>query len=282
MNFKPEIIKSEPINTLENKHLKEGVSPVMACISDRELKNNEFWKNLQEFKKDATFIDYTKTTNKFELAKNGYLSAGHNSYVISNIDNKNKYSNAYLDCTGLIVSGVDKKTKEPISFLTHQDPSFFEKSKENKLKFKMDLNTRINELINRCEPDTIDAVVFGGSKIHDLNNVPDENYRKGIDDDSDFLKDEYSDYINSVKFLNFIVSNQVNFSPVVLIGPNNNFNSPENTMGEYKHSLSVYFDNKNKRVYAVRPTQNTINNESFLAKDVYDQIDKIKKNDAKK
>jgi hypothetical protein len=69
--------------------------------------------------------------------------------------------------------------------------------------------------------------------------------------------------------LNHIVFEKVGFSPVVMSGPNDNFKTN-------KHSLNIYFDNENRRLYMLRPKQeDSKKNEAFSASDVENQIKKF-------
>jgi len=86
-------------------------------------------------------------------------SAEDNSYVISPVDDTDKYSKSYRNCTGLIVTGKEKGTGKNISFMSHQSPLIF--SWKMPSGFQEDLAKQIQEIKDRCEDGTIDAVIVG-------------------------------------------------------------------------------------------------------------------------
>jgi len=56
-------------------------------------------------------------------------------------------------------------------------------------------------------------------------------------------------------------------------GPNDNYKSSD-------HSMSVYLDNDNRKVYMLRPKQDlSIKNEAFMASGIENQINKIYKDE---
>ncbi len=260
-NFKPEI------NTLKSEHLNKDVTPIIGGVYDRHNLDKQTQYFLDDFKKDAEFVDFLYTEK--DLEKNGMLNGGKETYVISNCDNKNKYSNSFLDCTGLVVSWVDKNTGEKMSFLSHQNyPSFVEDGKEVLLKFKDDMNKSLDIVSNNAVLGTVDAVIFGGNDKEDINSDPFEDFQYGRSNLDDFMKEKFTTYKKSISFLNNIISSKFGFSPVVIQGPNENFNT-------LNHSLAVYFDNLNRRLYLLRPQNTSVNNEEFIADNLDNQVKKI-------
>lgn len=270
MNFNPEMKKPEPINPLKNEHLKEGIKPIIGGVYDRHNLDRDTEYFLDNFKREAEFVNFG--AGEKNLKENRMLNSGKDTYVISPCDSKNKYSLSYLDCTGVVVVGLDKETGKNVSFLSHQNPESFLNDEEVRSKFKKDLLSDLDTMYSRCLPNTIDIVVFGGKKETDLP-IPDDNFKIGFDNIDEFMKGPYDDYAKSLRFLNFVISQKVGFSPVAMIGPSDNFKTPY-------HGLSVYFDNENRRLYMLRPKQESENNEPFLASDVYNQVEKIE--DSKK
>ena len=207
------------------------------------------------------------------------LNSGKETYVISPCDSQNKYSDSYLNCTGVVVSGVDKETGKNISFMSHQNPEWFldgigktsgNSINTNVVKFKQDLAKNINELKNRCISGTVDAVIFGGNKEDFSSDVPDEKFIRGFDNEESYNKESYDNYVNSIKVLRLVISNELGFSPVVMSGPNDNF-----TTG--LHSLTSYYDNENKRLYMIRPKQDvSVKNEPYIASDIEGYMDRLK------
>lgn len=265
MNF-----ENKTVNILKIEHLKDGVKPIVGGIYDKDNLDDETRGFLDNFinKSDTELIDWDFTES--EARKNGINKIENRSYIISPCDFKNKYSIEFLNCIGLIVSGIDKNTGKNISFLSHQNPKILDNN-ESRAKFKKDLNESFDLIINNCIPNTIDVVVFGGNK-QDPATFPEDDYKPwihGVDNIDSIVKEPYYDYINLIKFLNHIVFEKVGFSPVVMSGPNDNFKTN-------KHSLNIYFDNENRRLYMLRPKQeDSKKNEAFSASDVENQIKKF-------
>ncbi len=255
------------IIVLKPEHLKKEFRPIISGIYDRNNVDKETQYFIDDFKKNAEFVDFNYREK--EIKENKMHSSGYETYVISSCNEKNKYSFSYLNCTGVLAVGVDRLTGKNISFLSHQNPEAFLEDKEVQSNFRKDIEKNIDDLISRCLPGSIDIVVLGGNKEDISQKMPDENFRMGIDNIEDFLKGPFDTYIKSVKYLNYIVKQKIGFSPIVISGPNDNFETNN-------HSLSIYFDNENRRLYMIKPEQeNSDKNEAFEAAKVEDQIKKF-------
>lgn len=263
MSFSSEIQNLKPKNTLKNEHLNKGVRPILGGIFDRNNADDldkETQANILNLKSDAEFVDFL--SDKDEAERKKMYNSGKKTYIISTCNEKNKFSLSYLNCTGVVAVGTDKETGENISFLSHQDPEHLFKDDEIRSNFKRDLMNDLDNLIERCVPGTIDIVILGGNKEDVSNNFPEEDFRMGIDDIDEILKGPYDTYTKSVRFLNNLIYKKIGFSSVVLIEPNSNFKTDNN-------SLDVYFDNKNRRLYMVGPkNEKILNNGPFIASDV--------------
>ncbi len=260
MNFNN--LENKKPNALKSEHLKEGVSPIMGGIYDRATIDSDSSKHFSEIEKNSDYVNFSYRANDIE--KNGMYNSGDSTYVISLINNKDKYSKAYLDCTGVVVSGIDKITGENISFLSHQNPQELFEIESVRTNFKRDLTKSLDEMLARCEPNTIDAVIMGGNKnVEEI--IIDEDFQRGRDNEDKILDDDFGPYRKSIKFLNFIISNKLNFSPVVITGPNDNFRTEQ-------HTLDVYYENKGKHLSMIRPQQKQANNESFMASDIEEKF----------
>ncbi len=227
-------------------HLKKGVRPIMACVETREqLEENPsmelemFLENTSKLE-DAKNIDYYSKPE--DLDKQNFRNAGYESYVISTIDGANKFSKSFKNCTGLVVSGVDKATGKNISFVSHEDPGYFLEGRENKNKFIRDLEHQLREFKERSVEGTIDAVIVGGNY-----------FRRG---------DYRMDYLGSIELLSEEVSKFLGFKPLVMTGPKTAHGSD-----------NIFFDNENKRLYIVRPEVGDETTESYMP----NEIDKQKK-----
>ncbi len=260
MNFE----NKKPIIILKNEHLKEGIKPIISGIYDRNNLDRDTQYFLDAFKKDADFVNFSYRSK--DIKENAMYNSGDTTYVMSLLNNRNKYSLAYLDCTGIVAVGTDRETGENISFMSHQNPDSFLEDDYVKTNFKNDLNKNFDNLISKCIPGSIDVVILGGNKEDVSENVPNENFRLGFDDIDQYLKGPFDQYIKSVKFLSHTIKQKIGFTPIVISGPNDNFETAH-------HSLSAYFDNKNRRLYMVKPKQeNNTKNEAFEASKVEDQI----------
>ncbi len=258
--------KMEKPLILKDGHLSPGHRPIVAGLYNRDNLDKDTQYFLDHFKEDADFVNFSYRSK--DLEKNKMHSAGDTTYVMSQDNEKNKYSLAYFDCTGVIMVGIDKETGKNVSFLSHQNPGSFLKDKEVMDSFKSDLYKNIDSLIERCVPGSIDVVLFGGNKDTQIQ-YHGEDFRMGIDDIEAFMKKPFDDYTKSIKYLNYILKQKIGFSPVVMSGPNDNFDTDN-------HSLSIYFDNENRRLYLIKPKQGENHkNEAFEASDVENQIEKF-------
>lgn len=240
----------KPVNPLKSEHLKPGIKPIMACVGTiDEFKQNEnerigFFENM--ISKD---ISNTHNVNYYgsheELIDQGFKNASSYSYVISKIDDLDKFSKSFINCTGIIITGCDKKTSKNISFLSHQDPAYFLGKSFNKNKFTKDLREQLINLKEKSVEGTIDAVIVGG------------NYFKE-EDDRNFRED----YFNSIKLLSKEVKEILGFEPVVMIGPK---------IIKSGKKDDVFYDNDNRRLYIIRPKVGDATTESFLPSDIENQ-----------
>lgn len=206
-------------------HLIEGVEPITACLmSVEDCPDPEF---LSETFDDVDLYEDSKIARKKGIVKEGDMS-----YAISPIDSGGKFSQEYRNCLGAVVVGVDKDSGKNISFMSHQNPSFF--LHEGIDKFKKDFTLRLRELRAQCKEGTIDAVIFGGQffKVH------------GYDDNHEiqkFFKDEYASYL---KLLSDLINLEMGFMPEVIGGPK-----------VFDGSDAVVFDNNSRRLFIRRDVE---------------------------
>jgi hypothetical protein len=222
---------NEGLNTLKTEgHLIKGIRPIMACVGSFDDFHNSGQKPLEEVFNEqldnAHCVDYRGSIDYFK--KRNFLNAGSETYVLSVVDNKNKFSERFFDCTGLIVTGIDKKTGKNISFLSHQDPVQFLHNKKD--DFIKHLGQRLAEIKKRCISGTIDAIIVGGNYI----NITDD---KGLH--------HKEKYVNSVELLSTEIKKILNFEPIVVNGPK-----------KIGGKDNIYYDNDNRRLYFVRERVN--------------------------
>lgn len=230
-----------------------------------------------EFKKNATFVNFK--SNPVEVDRNKFLNSGKETYIISAIDKTNKYSKDFYSCTSVYGVGIDKDTGENISFVTHQDPDKFLKDAKVQNDFKDDLYKTIDELTNRSVSGSVDIVLMGGNK-----NISYTDPINSIDMDRMTPQQAYSfmeqqdsgpmdKYRRSIKYIGKIISDKVNFNPVVIAGPNSNVKQNDLT---HNNESVLYFDTQKRRVFQVRPKNNSKNNESFVSGDIDTKIQDYK------
>lgn len=200
---------------------------IKACIGTYNSFDSDSWENFISL--DAVNVDWRG--NLEEQRNTGQKNSGKiGEYIISNIDDNNKKSYGYINCTGLVVSGISKETGKNISLLTHQNP--LATLYEAKEIFTQHLNNSLSEFMGKIDTKTVDAVVFGGNFFQE----------RPLKEGRGTLAEEY---IGSVRQLEEILEKHTDISPQVIIGPNMDF------LGE----IDVAFDTKNKRLYIVRSDQ---------------------------
>lgn len=248
-------------NPQKSEHLKNGVKPIIVCVGNpkqfREKPNTEDGKIFSDLMKleDAHNVDFYE--NPDELDRKGFKNKGQNSYVISKIDGRDKLSEEYRDCTGLLVVGADKETGENISFLTHQMPEYFLGKSENKnLKFKKDLSKQIEELKKRSQEGTIDAVILGGQYLSAKSGRHSPAYKEMY----------MAEHEDSIKLLAKEVSKSLGFEPVVIVGPKE--------VSENNAEDDIFFSNSERRLYLKRPEVGMRGTESYLPSEIKKQAKK--------
>ncbi len=212
---RPEDLPAQ-LDVLKAEHLAEGVKPIMGCVGTREEFKYDVDK-LEDLEQIGHNVEWAASQDK--LDKQDFKNAGRETYAISTVDSKPKFTKKLYKCTSLAVVGVDATTGKEISILTHQDPQKF--LGEDSELFKDDLEARVGEMKKRCLPGTIDAVIAGGQY--------------------DGEKDKSSDYEDSLKMLNGVVKNILGFEAVVIAGP------------KVLNSDDVYLDTANRRMFVIRP-----------------------------
>lgn len=220
-----------PINS---EHLREGVEPIMVCVGTEDDYKEQF-KELNEHFEDyhpgVHNVDYF--THAEILDRKGFKNTGDRTYVISPLDKFDKFSEGFYNCTGLIVVGKSTRDGENISFLSHQDPTKFLHDK--KRDFVTHLEQILSNLKIQVEEGTADAIIIGGRYLPLTDRTVGDSY-------------EVKNYVSSIYLLSEEVKKVLGFDPVVINGPK----LPSPMGGQDK----VYFDNRNRRAYLIRPRVN--------------------------
>lgn len=236
--------EEKPLNTLKSEHLKEGVSPIIACIGTPEqFKEGEV--NFQEIFSNSLSNENSNSNRNVdyygqpdELKRQRFKNAGYHSYVISSIDSSNKFSGSFKNCTGFIATGSDKETGKEISFLSHQDPEYFLKNIPSFEKFVDDFKKQLLELKERCANGTIDAVIVGGNYFNERPEFRDN-------------------YLTSIGLISKEVRTILGFEPVVMTGPKTVSGKDD-----------IFYDNDHRRLYITRPEVAKESTKSYLPSDI--------------
>lgn len=145
------------VDTKKSEHLNDGVQPIIVSIMDKEsarLSSDELEKIIAE----GEYVDYYGDPHT--LRENNMLNAGYQTYTVSDINEKDKYSKGYFNCTGIVAIGISKETNREISLLSHQDPWEFLGTSE--ADFDEDISMVLKKIKHSCVDGTIDIVAFGG------------------------------------------------------------------------------------------------------------------------
>jgi len=239
---------------------REGFVPIRASIIDKDNIDDFTEVIIKNIKQDGIDIDYS--ADEMIYKENQMKNAGKRTYVISSCDDRNKFSEGYYNCTGIIIAGKDKNGKE-ISFMSHQDPvKFLGKVKD---KFTEDLSERTEEILKKVNKDSIDAIIFGGKG--DFED-PFSGIIKEFDKNFDVspIKGNYED---SIKFISNILKEKLGFEPTVMTGPNM-LSGPSN----------FYLDTQKRHLYIIRPYQeNNKTNLDYLPSEIDEMSKKWEKKD---
>ncbi|HEY4523363.1 MAG TPA: hypothetical protein VJK04_00625 [Candidatus Paceibacterota bacterium] len=239
-------------NPIKSEHLKEGVGAITACVGTpdqfRDPKDPTRRSSIEIMQNELEAHNIDFYGEPKGLAKNNVKNAGGGSYVISLIDNKDKFSNGFKNCTGLVVTGIEKQTGRNISFLSHQYPLYFLGNDDNRVRFTRDLEERLEELKGKCADKTIDAVIIGGNA-----SIWSLRYQK-----------EYSE---SIKLLSEEVRKTLGFEPVAITGPKTDEGTDEDMM----FTDDVFYDNARRRLYIMRPVVGNATTKSYLPSDLENQ-----------
>lgn len=235
---------------MKSEHLAPGEKPIIACIEGYEDPAEEeklpdgyetVRKKIDDAAKkedDPNVENVNYAGNPRYLSKRGFLHNGGYTYVISPVSEKDKVSESYIFCTGVVAAGKDKNTGENISVATHQNPKHFLFEDDSKNEFLRDFRSRLGELKERTKEGTVDVVIVGGE-------FPAES-------------PEYvQKYRDSIGLLGEEVKNIFGFEPTVVTGP-------KTRLLYEKDAESIYFDTKERRLYIARPHTGDAMSESYL------------------
>ena len=228
------------VDALKSEHLSKKVKPIIACLDTREsesfnhflLKHGVCHDNMKVMEN----VEYN--SSRVEAKEKGYKTAGACTYIISAINNRNKFTKQLINCTGVLAVGISKETGENISFLTHENPNKFLNWCYS--LFVEDFREQLVEIKKICFDKTIDAVIMGGNHYRDIRG--EENDKK-----------HREDYRESIILLSEEIKDILGFEPAVITGPKIVPNGDD-----------IFFDNDNRRLYIFRPAVGDISSEWYL------------------
>lgn len=237
------------MNKAEIEHLKNWEESIKICfdyIRFSTIKNIMYliWIN--------RWVDWYSSIFRNKLMWN--IMPEKDSYVISDVNSKNKISRKYYDCTWLVIVWKNEKWKN-ISLLTHQDPKYLFKRKDSydcQIKFKNDLLKRIEKFKKLAIEWTVDIfILWWNYHIWEVEHC--------------WIKFDMKDnYLKSIEFLSNIVKNHFWFYPEVTWP---NFDC---------WYTDIFFDTKNRRLFQRRTLIEDftrIDNITFKANEIDEQID---------
>lgn len=205
---------------------------------------------------EGTLVNYYE--DKENLKEQGMLG-GYPGYVISQVDETAKRSYSYRNCMGIIAVAEDKETGKQISFLSHQNPSFF--LSIDKEEFEKDIYTTIETLVSRAKEGTIDVGIMGGNYYDSVNN--ENKYNKRIMTNAEQHKLAVSELSKLIEKSFKSVGQDV---PIVVMSGADYSDSPS-TYGD----TDIVLDTQARLLLTARPTQ-------FygISNEIYDSIDSEK------
>jgi len=107
-------------NPLKSEHLKDKKDAIMACVGTQERffmsKDRKLFLDLYDSPTNTNNRNVDFYGESQELRKQKFKNAGRDSFVISPIDGFDKLSKTFINCTGLVVAGRDKKPERIYRF----------------------------------------------------------------------------------------------------------------------------------------------------------------------
>ena len=212
----------------QNKEQKKSQQETLPRILDEKDTSPYDQEYIKIIKEKGDNLDWDAEGDVHK--ENNMKSSGRGSYIISECNEKPKYSKGYGDCLGFVLVGKDQEGNE-VSLMSHKKPeNAFGENKEN---FERDLAERVEEFLKMVDKETVDARIFGGRR-------GDKKYKE------------------SIKTLGSILQEKIGFEPTVMTGPN-----------LAASMTDVYFDTKNRCLLLSRGKQDSSKlDESFLPSEV--------------
>ena len=228
-----------------------ALGPLVACVGPKSYFSDTERKRLM---KEAEFVAW---------------NSNEEMLLISDINQENKRSEGYINCTGIALVGLDK-TGRNISLLTHQSiknfvlPEYIPKFTRKITEAMGDFSEHLDE-----HNPNISAMIFGGNYFDDkaATLTYETTGKHEQEEGSPTMGD---DYRKAIKVLGALIQNSLHVKPRVAIGPN---------MVSGKE-IEVVLDTKNRRLYIMRPIQPGLGTQVSFEPDEVDIRANIWKKDA--
>lgn len=240
----PQIRKNTTESILHSSETDKIHQPPLVCLVDSGHIDGMTQKNISEIEKSGEYVNFSgdrSFTKEYHM-----LNQDRGTYIISNINEKDKYSKSFFNCTGLVGFGIDKDTKQVVSFLSHQNPDSF--LGVHKTDFIQDMKKTLLAFNEKIVPKSMSVMGFGGHY--------DEEYQK--------------EYLSSCAMLSKLVQEYTKKELEFITGPNMAFKKDEHgVVTGLEGPTSIFVNTKNKRIFLLRPHQenNTLNH-NFTKKEI--------------
>ncbi len=209
--------------------------PIRASIIEGNNIDPFSQKMIDQIKKKGVAVDFYGSMAEFRDLN--ITNQGLGTYVISECDENDKYSEKYYDCTGIIIAGKSSISDQQVSLLSHQNPEIFLGNYRD--QFSEDIEDHCRYIRRSVDKNTLDIVIFGGQQDY-------------------YNPEEAKIYKQSITFLSTLLKKELGIKPTILTGPK-----------VQDGFTSVYYNTKQRHIYLVRPynTKNTSVNQSYQLQD---------------
>ncbi len=229
------------------EHLNEGIQPIIACVGtpkEYEAEDYSHGKLGYKSRPNIEFVNYNDEPEYIEHKGQKHGETARNMYVISDLNNRDKFSGNYYNCVGTVIAGRDKTTGKDISILCHENSLLTDRELASiRDKFCADLTESIRDIKNRCEDGTIDVVLFGGNYF---NSLPNEDH-----------------YPKIITLLNSLVHKELGFDATVVSAPKPDWNGSD----------QAYYENGTRKLYIMKPK--SLNEGAFPASKVQEHLKRL-------
>ncbi|OGZ43882.1 MAG: hypothetical protein A3J55_00420 [Candidatus Ryanbacteria bacterium RIFCSPHIGHO2_02_FULL_45_17b] len=210
-------------------HVEQADKVIFACFENPDTLSPESKEKIDQIKKEGVNIDWHATQGELEKRdmKHG---CDDGSYAISPVDSKDKYSEGYFICLGIVAVGRNREG-ENISFMSHQNPgaTFVEEIEE---KFSVNLAECLTTLKEQSIEGSIDIVFLGGQYPRFDSSITEEYYW-----------DAYEESMNKMRD---IVFSTINIEPTIITGPKTEEDATK------ENETNAYFSTHDRRLYVVQ------------------------------